>query len=423
MIAVRARVFLAGILLLAARLAAGTDAAKSVPSAGPAALPPATAYVQVSGAHLVAPGGSALHLRGINLGNWLLPEGYLWRFHRTNSPRMIETAVAELLGDMAAARFWAEWRDNYVTADDIAFIHLSGLNCVRVPLDWRLFMTDGYPHKIEGPGWALLDRLVGWCRDNQVYAVLDLHAAPGGQTGDNIDDSRGRPLLFTDAESEDLTIQLWRALAERYRGETIVAGYDLLNEPIATYFDKEKLNPLLVPLYKRLVAAVREADPRHVIFLGGAQWDTNLRVLGAPFAPNLAYTFHIYRAPAGPGTLRGYLELREEWGVPLFLGESGENSDAWIGDFRRLLDADGIDWTFWPYKKLVSTSCMVTVEAPADWDKVVAFVEAPRGSYEEIRKALPPEGVAEAAFARLLQNIRFGRAKVNDGYVKALTSP
>jgi aryl-phospho-beta-D-glucosidase BglC (GH1 family) len=93
-----------------------------------------------------------------------------------------------------------------------------------------------------------------------------MHCAPGGQTGTNIDDSWGWPSLFESAESQARTAEVWRKIAERYRDEPAVLAYDLLNEPIPHWPEVQKYNPLLEPLYRRIVASVREADPRHVIF-------------------------------------------------------------------------------------------------------------------------------------------------------------
>lgn len=120
-----------------------------------------------------------------------------------------------------------------------------------------------------------------------------MHCAPGGQTGDNIDDSFGYPFLFESPASQLQTIKIWRKLAEIYKDEPIVIGYDLLNEPIAHYFDKDKLNLTLEPLYKRITESIREVDKNHIIFLGGAQWNTNFEPFGPPFDDKLVYISHI----------------------------------------------------------------------------------------------------------------------------------
>lgn len=387
----------------------------------PGATASTAGFVHVRGREFVDHAGEVLRLRGINLGNWLLPEGYMWQFDRASSPRQIENVVAELVGDVAAAEFWREWRERYVTRADLALIRSAGFNSVRIPLDWRLFVTETAPFRMEGPGWELLDRVVGWCRDERLYAIIDLHAAPGGQTGSNIDDSRGRPLLFEDEAAQRLTIELWQAIARRYCDEPWVLGYDLLNEPVAHYFDKERLNPRLADFYRRLVPAIREIDPQHVIFIGGAQWNMQFAGLGPPFAPNLAYTFHLYGDEPKPASIARYLKWREEFDAPFWLGESGENSDAWIRQFRELLDAQDIGWCFWPYKKLANASCVASITPPADWPAIVAYAETVRGDdYDAIRAALPPLETGRRVLAELLDNIRVERCRINEGYLRAL---
>jgi endoglucanase len=380
----------------------------------------ASRFVAARGRRFVAPDGQPLVLKGINLGNWLLAEGYMFGFKSASSPRRIEQVLDELVGEDEARAFWREFRERYVTVEDIRFIRRAGFNCVRVPFNFRLFVSRDDPTTLEGPGYAHLDRVVEWCRGEGVYVILDLHGAPGGQTGDNIDDSVGYPFLFESPESQELTIRLWRELARRYRDEPIVAGYDLLNEPIAHYFDVEKLNPLLEPLYRRMVAAIREVDPHHVIFLGGAQWNSNFKVFGAPFAPNLAYTFHKYWTEPTQAVIQEYLDYAARHEVPLLMGESGENTDAWIDAFRKVLDQHEVSWTFWPYKKLEKTSCVVSIVKPEGWDAVVAYADAPRASFEEIRKIRPPTAASRAALRGLLDNLPVGRCRPNDGYLAAL---
>ncbi|HEV8134336.1 MAG TPA: cellulase family glycosylhydrolase, partial [Pyrinomonadaceae bacterium] len=217
-------------------------------------------FVMRRGKQFISPDGKPLLLRGINLGNWLLPEGYMFKFKTANSPRMIQSVVNELIGEDEARRFWKAFRENYITREDIRFIKQSGFNSVRIPFSYRLFVSESDQQKLEGPGYKLLDQVVNWCKQEGLTVVLDMHGAPGGQTGDNIDDSWGYPFLFESAESQQLTVDIWRKIAAVYSNEPTVIGYDLLNEPIAHYFDTASLNPKLEPLYRKIVAGIREVD-------------------------------------------------------------------------------------------------------------------------------------------------------------------
>jgi aryl-phospho-beta-D-glucosidase BglC (GH1 family) len=185
-------------------------------------------FVHAEGGSLVDGRGRPLLMRGVGLGGWLLPEGYMWRFPRdvAQSPRAIEALVEELIGADAAEAFWRGFREHFVMEADIERIGAEGFDHVRLPMNSRLLLDrvgDVRPEGLEP-----IDRLVGWCRRHGLRVVLDLHAAPGGQTGTNIDDSpRGRPDLFlVGGAYREQTIGLWTQLAERYRDETVVAGYD-----------------------------------------------------------------------------------------------------------------------------------------------------------------------------------------------------
>ena len=377
-------------------------------------------FVTTRGKDLISKAGKPLLLKGINLGNWLLPEGYMFKFKATNSPRLIQAAISQLVGEDEARRFWKTYRDNYITREDISFIKRSGFNSVRVPFSYRLFVSNSSPDRLEGPGYELLDRVIDWCRQEGLYVVLDMHAAPGGQTGDNIDDSWGYPFLFESPESQQLTVDLWRNLAARYREEPALIGYDLLNEPIAHYFDTASLNPKLEPLYQRTVSAIREVDRNHIIFLGGAQWDTNFKVFGPPFDPKLVYTFHKYWMTVNQEAIQEYLDFRDKYDVPIWMGESGENTDDWIHSFRTLLEAHNIGWCFWPYKKLDATSNLVSINPPDDWVAIITFAEGPRSTFEEVRKNRPAKEKVAKALSDYLERIKFTNCKVNQGYLKAL---
>ncbi len=377
-------------------------------------------FITTRGKDLVSADGKPLLLKGINLGNWLLPEGYMFKFKTANSPRLIHTVINELVGEDEGRRFWKTYHQNYITREDIRFIKQSGFNSVRVPFSYRLFVSEAEPRKLEGEGYRLLDDIVAWCKKENLYVILDMHAAPGGQTGDNIDDSWAYPFLFESAESQDLTVNIWRKIAARYRDEPVVIGYDLLNEPIAPYFDTADLNPKLEPLYRKIVRGVREVDRNHLIFLGGAQWDNNFKVFGPPFDDKLVYTFHKYWMEVNQQAIQEYLDFRDKHNMPVWMGESGENTDEWIGSFRTLLERNNIGWCFWPYKKLNATSCLVSINSPTDWDTIVGFADGPRTTFEEVRKHRPSKEKVQKALSDYLVRIKFANCRINQGYLKSL---
>ncbi len=374
-------------------------------------------YVHTRGAEVLDPANHPMQLKGTNLGNWLVPEGYMWRFDGgPQSPKEIENYVVELIGPTRADAFWKTYRKRYVTRDDIQFIKTQGFNSVRVPMHWKLFETD------DAEGFRLLDRVVEWSREAGLYLILDLHAAPGGQTGTNIDDGHGYPWLFRDPGAQEQTIDLWARVARHYRNEPVIMGYDLLNEPIPNYPGYEVLKPLLEPLYQRIAAAIRAVDKHHVLILGGAEWDGDFSVFGQPFDDNTIYQLHKYWMGVNQATLAPFLAYREKYHVPIWLGESGENTDEWVARFRTLLDTNSIGWAFWPYKKMQAASAPVSFMPPAGWDQIVAYAKLPRGdgSVKGRLKDRPSQAVIDAAVAELLENIRLEKCTVNAGYIHAL---
>ena len=377
-------------------------------------------FVTTRGSEIVDPDGKPLLLRGVNLGNWLVPEGYMFKFKYASSPRKIHEVISELVGPAEAQAFWRDFRDSYITRDDIRMIRQLGLNSIRVPFNHKLFSPEVTPGVWSGPGFEMLDRVIGWCKEAGLWVVLDMHCAPGGQTGDNIDDSWGAPFLFQNPESRALACETWRRIAERYAQDPMVIGYDLLNEPIAPFADTAQLNPLLEPLYKEIVGAIRTADTNHIVFLGGAQWDTNFGVFGPPFDRKVIYTFHKYWCDTTQAMIQEYVDFRERYNVPIWMGESGENKDEWIRGWRTLLERNSIGWCFWPYKKMDAKTCVVTFDRPAGYEEIIRFANSPRESYEQIRKARPSLEASRSALRGLLQNCDVARCRQNDGYVKAL---
>jgi endoglucanase len=366
---------------------------------------------------IVDAAGRSLLVRATNLGNWMVPEGYMWLFQGgPQSPSEIRALVLELLGPEGSVAFWQKYRDHYVTRDDIAFLHRAGFNAIRVPMHYGLFEGD------DAEGFKLLDRLIGWSREEHLYVILDLHAAPGGQTGTNIDDSAGYPWLYQSEQEQTHLIAVWQRLAKRYRNEPAVLGYDLLNEPIPPFPKLAPLNAALEPLYRKLAAKIRKIDSHHILFLGGAQWDSNFSIFSEPFDANVAYTFHKYWTAPDESVIRQYIDFRDRYGVPIWMGESGENKDEWIAQFVKVLEKNNIGWAFWPYKKMEKSSAVVSVIPPADWEKIVAFAKLPRGTgqAEERLKARPDQETIDRAFAELLENVRLQKCRVNDGYLKAL---
>lgn len=381
-------------------------------------------FAYTDGKDIYSAHGELLHLRGINLGNWLLPEGYMFKLSNCNSPRKIDQAIRELVGNTATTEFWDSFLDNYITEADISWLEKAGVNIIRLPFDYRLLTHDDYLGR-DIHGFKYLDRAIEWCGKHNIYVLLDMHAAPGGQTGDNIDNSDGFPWLMTDQGMKQKTCELWQDIAERYANDTTVIGYNLLNEPIPHFFAEDSLLSQLEPLYKRITKVVREVDKNHIIFIGGAVWETDFSVFSEPFDDNLAYTFHKYWMPPEQKEIQEYVDFREKYNVPVLMGESGENDDEWVKDFRVLLDKNNIHWTFWPYKKMDNTRGPMNFDKPEGYENFVKYAESDRTTFEKIRTlkdSIP--GITPVQITGILkqfnENSKFDNCYPNKGYCEAL---
>lgn len=374
-------------------------------------------FVHTEGKKVMDAQNRPLLIRATNLGDWFVPEGYMWHLQGSvESPREMASLVTELIGPTRAHLFWQQYRENYITAADIHLIRQAGFNTVRVPLHYKFFETD------DSEGFRLIDRLLAWCRAEGLYVVLDLHAAPGGQTGKNIDDSDGYPWLMKDAGAQGEAVAFWQRMARHYKDDRTVIGYDLLNEPIPNYPKLAPLKVLLEPLYRKLTEAIRAIDMHHMMIYGGAEWDGNFSVFGEPFDRNALYSFHRYHAPPNAATFAQYVAFRDKYQVPIWLGESGENTDEWIASFRMALEQADIGWAFWPYKKMSATTSVVSFARPQGWEAVVAFAAQQRATVlaPDRLKSRPEQADLDRTFASFLESIRLDECTVNKGYVHAL---
>lgn len=346
----------------------------------------------------------------------------MFRFSRTNSPRFINEMLCQLVGPDFTNKFWKEFKDNYITREDIKFIKSTGANTIRLPFHYKLFTDEDYMGLTANQdGFARVDSLVEWCRGSSLYLILDMHDAPGGQTGDNIDDSYGYPWLFDSEESQQLYCDIWKRIANHYKNEPVILGYELFNEPIAPYFENmEKLNAKLENVYKRGVAAIRQVDKNHIILLGGAQWNGNFKPFkDSKFDDKIMYTCHRYGGEPTQEAIQSIISFRDSVKLPMYMGEIGHNTDEWQAAFCQVMRDNNIGYTFWPYKKMDGSS-FVGIVAPEKWDSIVTFAEAPRSSYKEIRDARPEQEMSRNVLKEFIEACKLQNCKVQNGYIQSL---
>jgi len=359
-------------------------------------------FLHTAGQDIINESGRKIFLKGVGLGNWLLPEGYMWKFGALGDrPRKIEKVVTDLIGKEKADRFWKAFRGNYITEADIKRIAELGFNSVRPALNSRLFLTEGEDPVYVEEGFQLLDSLITWCKKHRLYVIIDMHGAPGGQTGANIDDSPNDiPELFIEKKYQDQLVALWVKIADKYKNEPTIAAYDLLNEPLPKATGAaEKYKHLLIPLYKRLTAEIRKVDQRHMITLEGFDWSNDWSLFDKPFDNNVFYQFHYYcwARPDNLNSIDEYLKRRNELNTPIWVGETGEKGNAIYWATTQLFEANNIGFSFWPWKKMDTQNTPYSIKKPAGWDLIAEYTR---------NGAKPDASIAEKAFNELLDNIK-----------------
>lgn len=351
-------------------------------------------FLRAKGREIVNEKDEPVLLSGWGLGNWLLCEGYMWKAGpRGDRPRALEQVVRELAGSEYAEKFWPRFRANYIRREDIQHMARLGYNSVRLPIGWRVLMEDEPGVRWKEEGFRLIDNLLDWCQEAKLYVFLDLHGAPGGQTGANIDDCVDDfPRLFTDQDSWDKAIALWGELAKRYKDRWIVGGYDILNEPLRPDDGRKPcqyLLPRLRDFYIEAIAEIRKHDKKHMLSIEGSCWSTDPSVFCMDYDGNMVIHFHRYAVLPDIGAYETFLDLSRRWNKPLWLGETGENTPEWFAALYPLGASLGVGYNVWPWKKMACANSPCSVKAPANWEKFTAYTSGgPRPSYAEAQAML-----------------------------------
>lgn len=323
-------------------------------------------FLKTENSKIVDATGQPVTLRGVNLGGWLMMEGYF--LHSLNIPEShFKKDFAKKLGPEALKDFEKSFRSCFIDQDDINHIAQMGFNCIRVPFHYKLIEPKAGQFSADGVGW--LDRVIKWARQAKLWVILDLHAAVGCQNHDWHSDSRGEARLWKSKAYQKRTLALWEFLADRYKNETALAGYDLLNESVVE--DAQYLNDF----YRRLIKRIRKVDQNHILFVEGNKWATDLAALDVFDDDHLVLSIHSYE-PLDytfnfvPGLtfrknnyellkkhLSPYQKIAQSRKRPVFVGEFGVNvrfghfqEEKWLKDMLRVFNEFGFHWTYWTYK-------------------------------------------------------------------------
>jgi aryl-phospho-beta-D-glucosidase BglC (GH1 family) len=363
--------------------------------------------------------GNEILLRGMGFGGWMVQEPYMMQVSASApaGQHTIFEDIEELVGAEKLATYHRAWLDNYCTEEDVRQLSIMGFNSLRLPMHYNLFTLPIQKEPVRGQntwlerGFEIVDQLLEWCASHQVYLILDLHAAPGGQGQDaNISDyDDSKPSLWESPENKQKTIELWRKLAERYADESWIGGYDLINEP---NWHLGQNNRDLKQLYDQIIAAIREVDQNHIIFIEG-NWFANDHSGLWPFDDdNVVLSFHRYWCDNTTETILDYLQMRDQYNVPLWMGESGENSNQWYREAVKLLENNKIGWAWWTWKKMESGSGVYSIKAPDGYDQL--------RNYWENGGQKPDTAFAFNVMMQVAENARIENCLLNGEVIRAL---
>jgi hypothetical protein len=318
-----------------------------------------------------------------------------------------------VVGEEKTKQFYDQWLLNHTTKKDIDTMAAWGFNSIRLPMHYNLYTLPVDEEPLKGQhtwiekGFALTDSLLNWCKANKMYLILDLHAAPGGQGNDLpiSDRDSSKPSLWESEANKEKTIALWKKLARRYANEPWIGGYDIINEPNWGFEDPEndvrgtaeKKNEPLRSLMIAITKAIREVDKKHIIIIEGNGFGNNYRGVLPAWDDNMVLSFHKYGNFNTDASIKTFLDLRNQYNMPLWLGESGENSNTWFTEAIALVEKHGIGWAWWQEKKM-GINNPLEIKRPAGYDQLL--------NYWSGKAPKPTEAEAWNTLQALLENCK-----------------
>ncbi|MFA5239391.1 MAG: cellulase family glycosylhydrolase [Phycisphaerae bacterium] len=342
-------------------------------------------------------------LRGYGIGSWLNLEHFMLGIPGTDS--QMRTAIANAYGKDNAKKFWQKFYTSMVDKSDFQFMKSLGVNAVRIAFNYRLFENDQKPYSYTEEGFEQIDRALGLCEQYGIYAILDLHSAPGWQNPDwHCDNTMGESLFWEHADFRKRTMALWKHIASHYAANKWVGAYDLMNEPVVMTPDKKILNQVSTDL----INEIRKVDKNHIIFVQGDMYSSNFDMFEPFEDPNVACSFHFYpflfqhlytkkqsqkeqieRTLFENVTLK---DISERLKRPVWCGETGglfsddnkTQQENILGDGLEIFEKHGISWSIWTYKDARSMGT-IHPKADAGWMRFSGSTKQKRDFWDEFK--------------------------------------
>ena len=348
-----------------------------------------TGLVQAVGRSLYDAEGNELRLVGVNAAQILLQEGWMSPFaieplknedgsyvkdgdDNIQYPEFTEeefraglASNPNLAGydlDELMRYYW----DCFFTEEDFRIIKEElGLNCIRLPFFYLNVLNEDLSRKDEAEAFAYLDWFVEMAAKHELYIILDLHGAPGGQNGyEHSGFADNQCELWDSEENVAATVDLWDFVSEHYMNTRPdlgkwIATYDILNEP--TYEYKGETTEECWAVFDKIYDAIRENGDEHVVTIECC-WDFGDLPDPAEYGwENVQYEYHWYNWANDVVTYEMFVAYQDmnnigrDYEVPVLIGEFTcfEDREAW--DYMLgLFDERNYSWTVWAYKTTVT---------------------------------------------------------------------
>ena len=306
--------------------------------------------------------GDNVPLQGVNLGGYLLMEG--WMTPMDNSGLPDDYSVLQTLdnrfGVAEEQSLITTYQQHWITTTDLDNIKAMGINVIRLPFWWGDLETLSGVWRSDA--FAQMDWLINQAWQRGIYTILDFHGVVGGQSTDQDTAESGLNQYWTSSADQTATASIWEKIAAHYKGNPAVAGYDLINEPTGAPSTTAVWNA-----YNTLYHEIRSIDPNHMIIMEGTfgNWDWNQ--LPDPTAygwTNVVYEMHEYQfnssndpsaIEAGTNNQVSDFDNHLSWNVPDYVGEfndftAGSNpTSVWQYTIQQF-DNNNINWSMWSYK-------------------------------------------------------------------------
>ena len=298
--------------------------------------------------------GDVVYLRGINAGGWLVQENWMNPTNASDQKTMM-TTLANRFGTSKRDELVSTYENNYWTTQDFDNCAEMGMSVIRLPFTYMNLCDDN--GNLKSNAFDRLDWFVQNCSQRGMYVILDMHGAFGSQNGmDHSGEINDGKQLYYNQSNKDKTLNLWKKIAEHFKGNPAVAAYDILNEPgikaAATY-------SLHWDFYNEIYNTIRSKDSNHIIIMESC-WDADNLPRPSQYGwTNVAYEYHYYpwSAQNSSDAQKSYFSSKvsdianHNYGVPTFVGEFTcfEQSEGWKAAMSTF-NSQGWHWTTWSYK-------------------------------------------------------------------------